>query len=305
MAKPTVEVVLKNACGSVGEGPHWDDTAQTLLFVDIKNLDVHRYNTLTGEDQVRHLKDTASLVVPRRKGGYMVGLGRRLALLEWDTGMVSTVQEVEPDRGTRFNDGKCDAKGRLWAGTMGPEVGKARVEPEAGALYTLDVDRTIRQQVDRVHISNGLAWTQDNMTMFYIDSVPRKVFAYDFDLESGSISNKRTAVEFPPDTLSTYGLPDGMTIDTDGKLWVACFGAGAVYKFDPETGKTLQKIDIPGARQTTSVCWGGKNLDELYVTCARVYMSEEEFRMTQPLAGSVFKVLGTGAKGPPAYVYEG
>jgi len=303
MSNPKVEVALKNSCGSVGEGPHWDDASQSLLYVDIKNLDVHRYNTATGEDQVRHLKDTVSLVVPRRAGGYVVGLGRRLSLLEWDTGMVSTIQEVERDSGTRFNDGKCDAKGRLWAGTMGPEVGHAKVEPEAGNLYTLDLDRSIEKKVSKVHISNGLAWTEDNRTFYYIDSIPRKVFAYDYDLETGDISNKRTAVDFPPD-VKEYGLPDGMTIDTDGKLWVACYGAGAVFKFDPETGKTLQKIDIP-AKQTTSVCWGGKNLDELYVTCARVYLTDEEFRTQQPLAGSVFKVTGTGCKGRPAYVYEG
>jgi len=304
MSQPKVDVAIKNACGSVGEGPHWDDASQTLLYVDIKNLDVHRYNPATGEDQVKHFKDTVSLVVPRRAGGYVMGLGRRLSLFEWDTGMVSTIQEVELDSGTRFNDGKCDPKGRLWAGTMGPEVGNARVEPEAGALYCLDVDRSIEKKVSKVHISNGLAWTDDNKTFFYIDSIPRKVFAYDYDLETGAISNKRTAVEFPPDTLDTYGVPDGMTIDTDGNLWVACYNAGAVYKFDPETGKTLQKIDIP-ARQTTSVCWGGKNLDELYVTCARVYMSEEEFKTKWPLAGSVFKVTGTGSKGRPAYMYEG
>merc|ERR550532_660465 len=139
----------------------------------------------------------------------MLGLGRRLALYEWDTGMVSTVQEVELDSGTRFNDGKCDAKGRLWAGTMGPEVGNAKVEPEAGALYCLDVDRSIEKKVSKVHISNGMAWTEDNKTMYYIDSIPRKVYAYDFDLETGNISNRRTAVEFAPGTEAEYGVPDG------------------------------------------------------------------------------------------------
>nr|KAG5714119.1 hypothetical protein BaRGS_020447 [Batillaria attramentaria] len=114
--------------------------------------------------------------------------------------------------------------------------------------------------------------------------------------------NKRVVVDYPDDP--SYGFPDGLTIDTDGKLWVASYNAGAVFKFDPETGKTLQKVEIP-AKQTTSVCWGGKNLDELYVTCARVYLSEEEFQRTQPLAGSVFKVTGLGAKGRPAYMYEG
>ncbi|XP_076441516.1 regucalcin-like [Babylonia areolata] len=304
MSKPRVEVAVKNACSTIGEGPHWDQDSSTLLYVDLKGLDVHRYNTLTGQDQVRHLKDTVSLVVPRRAGGYVVGLGRRLALLDWETGLVSTIQEVERDTGNRFNDGKCDPKGRLWAGTMGFEMGPGRFEPAAGGLYTLDVDGSIRQKVDKVHISNGLTWSLDNRTFFFIDSIPRKIYAYDFDLESGAISRQRTVTEFPTGTEETYGLPDGMTIDTEGKLWVACYGAGAVFKFDPETGKTLQKIEIP-AKQTTSVCWGGRNLDELYVTTARVNMSEEEIRREQPLAGSVFKVLGTGSRGCPAYVYEG
>ncbi|KAK7089812.1 regucalcin-like [Littorina saxatilis] len=249
-------------------------------------------------------EDTVSLVVPRRAGGYVVGLGRRLSVLEWNTGMVSTVQEVDGDTGNRFNDGKCDAKGRLWAGTMGPELHGKGFEPEAGSLYCLDVDRSIEKKVSKVHISNGLAWTDDNKTFYYIDSVPRKVYAYDFDLETGAISKKRTAVDFAPYSKETHGLPDGMTIDTDGKLWVACYGAAAVFKVDPETGKILQKIDIP-AKETTSVCWGGKNLDELYVTCALVNLSPEEFKTKYPLAGSIFKVTGTGSKGHPANMYKG
>merc|ERR1719300_2304840 len=126
-------------------------------------MDVHRYDPLTWEDQVKHFKDTVSLVVPRRAGGYMLGLGRKLALFEWDTGMVSTVQQVERDAGTRFNDGKCDPRGRLWAGTMGPQVpGQLRFEPEAGGLYCLDRDRSIQKKASKITISNGLAWTADN-----------------------------------------------------------------------------------------------------------------------------------------------
>ncbi|KAL8570018.1 hypothetical protein ACOMHN_036295 [Nucella lapillus] len=116
MSKPRVEVAVQNCCSTIGEGPHWDEASSTLLYVDIKGLDVHRYNSLTGQDQVRHLKDTVSLVVPRRAGGYVVGLGRRLALLDWQTGLVSTIASVDSGTGNRFNDGKCDAKGRLWAG---------------------------------------------------------------------------------------------------------------------------------------------------------------------------------------------
>lgn len=301
MSKPQVEVVLKHCCSTIGEGPHWEEDSGTLLFVDLKSLDVHRYHSVTGQHQVRHLKDTVSLMVPRKAGGYVVGLGRRLALLDWDTGLVSTIHEVETDTGNRFNDGKCDAKGRLWAGTMGPQMGPAKFELGAGSLYMLGVDHSIRQQARGIDISNGLTWSTDNRTFFFIDSFPKKIYAYDFDLETGNISNQRTVTEF---TDPKYGMPDGMTTDTDSKLWVASYGAGGVFKVDPETGKILQKVEVP-ATQTTSVCWGGKQLDELYVTSARVDMSEDQIRNEQPLAGSIFKITGTGSKGLPAHVYEG
>ncbi|KAK7508250.1 hypothetical protein BaRGS_00000489 [Batillaria attramentaria] len=305
MSSPKVDVAIKNCCGSVGEGPHWDDATKSLLYVDIKYMDVHRWNSVTGQDSKVHLKDTVSLVVPRRAGGYVVGLGRRLSLLEWETGTATTIVEVEQNTGNRFNDGKCDARGRLWAGTMGFEMGVGRFEPEAGSLYSLDASRDIKRHASKFHISNGLAWSNDNRTMFFIDSVPRKVYAYDFDLDKGEISKQRVVVDFDnSQTGIPVGFPDGMTIDQEGKLWVAVYNAGGVFKFDPETGKNLQKVDIP-AKQTTSVCWGGKNLDELYVTCARVDMSEEEIQRTQPLAGSIFKVTGLGAKGRSAYMYEG
>lgn len=304
MSSPKVKVVLKNACGILGEGPHWENATQSLLYVDIKFMDVHRWNSLTGEDSKVHLKDAVGFVVPRRAGGYVIGLGRRFSLLEWDTATATTIAEVENDRGTRINDGKCDPRGRVWAGTVGYEKGDGNFELGMGSLYSLDTDRTVKHQKRDVSISNGLAWSGDNKTMYYIDSTPRVVYAFDYNMDNGEISNQRTVVEYAPDTQTTHGTPDGMTIDLDDKLWVACWGTGAVCKFDPETGKTLQKIDIP-ASQTTSVCWGGKNLDELYVTSARCGMTEEYVRTKEQLAGSVFKVTGLGAKGRPAYVYEG
>ncbi|PVD23868.1 hypothetical protein C0Q70_17142 [Pomacea canaliculata] len=305
MASPTVEVAIKNSCSKVGEGPHWDDTTQSLLYVDVIAHDVHRWNSVTGEDTKVHLKDTVGHVIPRRRGGYMVGLGRKLSLLEWETGTVTDIAEVDQETRNRVNDAKCDAKGRLWTGTMGAEVKPGVFEPAVGSLYSLDLDHTVKKWVSGIDLSNGFAWTEDNQTMFYIDSIPKKVYAFDYDLENGAISNQRTAVDltsFDFDT-DTYSVPDGMTIDTEGKLWVACFGAGAVFKFDPETGKTLQCVKIP-AKQTTSVCWGGKNLDELYVTCGRLVKPEEYYLKEEPLAGSVFRVTGLGAKGRPANVFE-
>ncbi|KAK7508217.1 hypothetical protein BaRGS_00000456 [Batillaria attramentaria] len=304
MSAAKMEVVLKNSCRILGEGPHWDDATQSLLYVDIRSREVHRWNSLTGEDNKVRLKDTVGFVVPRRAGGYVIGLGRRLSLLEWDTATATTIAEVDQDRGTRFNDGKCDPRGRIWAGTSGYEKQDNVIDPDMGSLYSLDLDRSVTKHLSGISVSNGLTWSGDNRVMYYIDSPTRKISAFDYDPTKGTISNQRVVVEFSPDSEDTYGFPDGMTIDLDDKLWVACWNAAAVYKFDPETGKTLQKVDIP-AKQTTSVCWGGKNLDELYVTSARCGMSDEYVRETQPLAGSVFKVTGLGAKGRPANVYEG
>nr|KAG5714120.1 hypothetical protein BaRGS_020448 [Batillaria attramentaria] len=255
MSSPKVEVLLKNVCSQIGEGPHWDDASQSLYFVDIQKGDVYRWFSATGDLSKVHLDGTVSLVVPRRAGGYVIGQGLGLSLLEWDTATATTIAEVDEIPTNRFNDGKCDASGRLWAGTMGKLDG----EP-VGSLYSLDTQRRIQKHLSGIGVSNGLAWSEDNRTMFYIDTDTHKISAYDFDLANGVMSNQRTAVDCPD------LRPDGMTIDADGKLWVAGFGAAAVFRFDPETGQTLQKIDIDGAKQTTSVCWGGKNRDELYLT---------------------------------------
>ncbi|KAL3868868.1 hypothetical protein ACJMK2_041625 [Sinanodonta woodiana] len=301
----SVTVVVKNGASTVGEGPHWEEATQTLLYVDILEGDVHRWNSITGQDEKIHLDASVGFVTPCQKGGYMVGLGKSLAHVDWETNTVTKLKEVDQEKNTRFNDGKCDPSGRLWAGTMGMETKPTVLEHHQGSLYSLEKDGTLKSHLDKISISNGLAWSEDNRTMFYIDSIPRKVYAFDFDITTGEISNQRTAVNFGgPDTIESLGFPDGMTSDAEGKLWVACYSAGKVIQFDCETGKELRSVQFP-AKKTTSCCFGGKNFDELYVTCAKTGLTELEFQTHQPLAGSVFKVTGLGVKGKPMYVYEG
>ncbi|KAK7100080.1 regucalcin-like [Littorina saxatilis] len=300
---PKVEVVLKNVCPQLGEAPHWDDASQTLFFVDIPGCQAQRYNTTTGQHDVKQLDDQVSPIVPRRAGGYIIGLGRRFAELDFETGKTTVIQELDPGTPNRVNDGKCDAKGRLWAGTVSPAPGKGFTEG-AGTLYSLEVDRTVKKHLPGLTVSNGLAWSEDNRTFFFIDSRPAgNLYAFDFDLEAGTIDRQRVVKQLGGDKAVIPGaVPDGMTIDTEGKLWIAFFNGGAVMRLDPETGKTLQKVELP-VTQTTSLSWGGKNLDELYVTTARRF-DDEEFQK-QPLAGSLFKITGLGASGTPAYMYEG
>ncbi|XP_046563962.1 regucalcin-like isoform X2 [Haliotis rubra] len=298
-----VETVLKEPVSTIGEGPHWDDATQTLLFVDIMKGDVHRYDPVTGKDDVITLDDVVGFVVPRSKGGLVIALGLAFASLDWETKTVTKLAETDPGtQNHRLNDGKCDPRGRVWGGTMDKEFA-----PREGGLYCLDTDGTLSKQDENFTISNGMAWSPDNKTMYFNDTTPREIYAYDYDIDTGKISNRRVLVNYrdiPELSGEEVFGPDGMTIDTEGNLWVACFNAGCVAKIDSKTGKLLQKVDIPNATRITSVCWGGKNHDELYVTSLKM-QPNTSFTVRDTLDGALFRVTGLGARGAPADIYQG
>lgn len=301
----SVSVVLKNACTTCGEGPHWDETTKSLFFVDIIAGDCHQWNSQTGDHDKIHTGNPTSFIVPREKGGFVIGQGLKLVHLDWHTKTQKTILTAEKDKPTnRFNDGKCDAVGRLWAGTMGKEKQPAVPDPEVGHFYMLDKEQKLHTMKDKVNISNGLTWTVDNRTLFYTHSLPRKVFAYDFDLPSGNISNERVVIDFTEKPMDKFGIPDGMTSDLNDKIWLACYFSSRVFQIDPETGKILQTIKFP-VTNLTSCCFGGPNYDELYVTSSTIGVTADELKHNQPLAGSIFKVNNINAKGAPATVYQG
>ncbi|GFS15045.1 regucalcin-like [Elysia marginata] len=302
MSNPKIETLLPTVYATCGEGPHWDVASQSLYSVDIQEGTALRWEADTGKKSKIKLDGTVSFVVPCDRGGVVVGHNRNISHVDWDTQATTVLGEVDKGTTNRLNDAKADASGRLWAGTMGLEAVPGQVAGPVGALYSMSHDHKLTNQLGNISISNGLDWTDDNSVMFYIDSVPRKVYAFDFDLAAGTISNQRTAIEFAPDSLSTYGLPDGMCLDAQGKIWVACFSASCVHCFDPETGKTLQTLKFP-ATNITSVCFGGKNLDELFVTSSQYNLQPSQG--DQPLAGSLFRVTGLGVKGRAPYNYKG
>lgn len=294
----SVDVLLKNITMGTGEGPHWEESTQSLLFVDIVTQHVKRWSYNTGTVDEIKLENSVGFAIPRKSRGVVVGLGKTVSHLEWDTRKVTTLIEFDKNCETRMNDAKCDSRGRLWAGTMGIDRWPDLPHMGEGSLYCVDTDGTVKKCKEKTNISNGLAWSSDNTTMFYIDSVPGTLWAYDYDIETGTASNVRTVLDF-----ENLGSPDGMTIDTDGKVWVACYGACCVVRIDPNTGKLLQKINFP-AKRITSCCFGGPNYDELFVTSAAA--GEDESEMKQfPLAGSLFKVTGLGVKGYPPNIYQG
>jgi len=190
--------------------------------------------------------------------------------------------DVEKKEKNRFNDGKIDPNGRYWVGTMAENCSGTE-----GSLICFRNDKTWTLERQNIGISNGLAWSSDRKTMYYIDSPTKKVVAFDFDESNGKISNERVAVEIEGD-----GIPDGMTIDSEDHIWVAIWGGQKVVRYNPATGKEDRHIKIPQAKNITSCCFGGPNLTTLYITTSKLDTDKNKF----PLAGGLFSI-DIGVKG--------
>ena len=288
------DVELLHAAGAeVGEGPVWDPTTGTLLWVDILSRLVHRYDRERGPLPPELMPLDVGAAVPRRGGGLVLALQDGFWLQEPGGEPRPWVQVEADDPGSRFNDGKCDPAGRFWAGTM--EYSGA---DDRGALYRLDPDGTVTRRVTGVRISNGLAWAADARTMYYIDSFAWSVDAFDFDPDAGTVSGRRTAIAFERDG----SVPDGMSIDAEGRLWVAFFGGSSVRRYDPATGECQVRIELP-APNITSCAFGGPDLDELYITSAAAG-HDAAGRAANPAAGGLFRIR-PGVRGVAPDLFAG
>ncbi|KAB0338481.1 hypothetical protein FD755_025241, partial [Muntiacus reevesi] len=198
----------------------------------------------------------------------------------------------------KLSGGWCMRKWKKGS-TMAEETAPAVLERRQGSLYSLFPDHHVEKYFDQVDISNGLDWSLDHKIFYYIDSLSYSVDAFDYDLQTGKISNRRSVYKLEKEEQ----IPDGMCIDVEGKLWVACYNGGRVIRLDPETGKRLQTVKLP-VDKTTSCCFGGKDYSEMYVTCARDGLDSKGL-LQQPEAGGIFKITGLGVKGIPPYPYTG
>ncbi|XP_066522521.1 regucalcin [Hoplias malabaricus] len=299
MSSVKVECVVKEHY-EIGESPVWEENDASLLYVDISGQKICRWSSLTNQIESMPTETFVGCVVPRRCGGYVIGEGTCFAAVDWQKRSISTIAQVDTDKtNTRLNDGKVDPAGRFFAGTMGLEVRPAELERKQGSLYSLNSDRSVVKHFDQVDLSNGLDWSLDNHFFYYIDSLSYMVEAFDYDIHTGRISNRRSVYQLEKDE----GIPDGMCIDAEGKLWVACYNGGRVLRIDPQTGTRLQTVKLPVAK-TTSCCFGGKDYTDLYVTSACKGMDEES-KTQQPEYGGIFKVSGLGVKGIPPYSFAG
>lgn len=279
----------------LGEGPIWAARRGVLYWVDIAGCAVHIFDPATGHDRALDIGQPVGTIVPRRSGGALVALRDGFAALDLETGALTMIADPEADQPlNRFNDGKCDPAGRFWAGTMRQAEDRAG----KGSLYRLDPDLSVHRMWSNVTVSNGIAWSLDARTMYYIDTPTKTVVAFEYHVETGAIADPRPVISTPDGP----GFPDGMTIDAEGMLWVAYWDGWRVVRWDPATGQALATIELPVAR-VTAPWFGGPNLDELYITSARTGLSDEALAQ-QPHAGSLF-VARPGVHGLPAFEFAG
>ncbi len=284
---------------TLGEGAVWDARAGRLLWVDILDRRVGRLNPSSWRNDSWQLDSPVGAVVPTENGNLLVAVNEGVVILNPADGRLSGVTCPEGHRPeqVRFNDGKCDPAGRFVAGTV-----SLKGHPGMGSLYVFErsgegAPLKSRRLLSGVSISNGLAWSPDHSRLYYIDTPTRVISVFDYDLERGEIRNGRAAVRVP----ERMGLPDGMTVDAEGKLWVALWGGGAVSCWDPGSGRLLRHYALP-VTHVTSCAFGGPGLRTLFVTTARVDLRPDELAR-QPLAGAIF-ALKTEVEGGPAFYFR-
>jgi sugar lactone lactonase YvrE len=270
---------------TLGEGPVWDARDQSLYWVDIPEGRVHQI-AADGSLSSWDTGQPVGTVIPRASGGLVVAVRDGFMALDPASGTLTTLAEVEKDRPeNRMNDGACDRAGRFYAGTMADDE-----SPGAGALYRLDPDLSVTRLVSGVGTSNGIGWSPDERLMYYIDSQVNRVDVFDYDPASGQIGGRRPFAAVGGGDV----VPDGLTVDADGGVWVAVWGGYAILHHDP-AGKVIGTVDLPAAARVSSCVFGGPDLDRLYITTASGPGES---------AGALF-VCEPGVTGQPSHPFRG
>lgn len=277
----------------LAEGPFWDDDNKLLYWVDITKCEVHSLDPSTGEDRTWQIGQLVGAAILAEDGSMMLACEKGFISLDLETAKLTNIVDPENEiPGNRFNDGKCDAVGRFLAGTMDNE-GERK---PSGGLYSLDDEGITTRHFGGVTTSNGLGWSSDNKTFYYIDTPTMNIDAFDYDIKRGIIENRRTVFTIP----DGIGRPDGMTIDAEGMLWVAHWEGWRLSRIDPAKGEIIDTIEVP-AERVTSACFGGDDYETMYITTAAKPDGNDD---KQPYAGGIFTVK-PGVKGTKSCKYKG
>ncbi len=287
---PELEHLL-SVQNQLGEGPIWNHLEERLYWVDIERGNFHQFDPNTGNHQVNEIGLPLGVMGFRAGGGLVMATKRGFAL--WDSNKKSLEFVADPESADypdgRFNDGSVDRMGRFWAGTMHKDF--------SASLYRLDPDLSCHRMETGIKTSNGTGWSPDNRTFYFTDSPLYTIYAYDFDLQKGTISNRRVFVKCP----EGEGFPDGLAVDSEGFVWSARWGGWKIVRHAPD-GSVDREIKLR-VELVTSCTFGGAHLDELYITSAWIAVKPEN-RTAQPLAGDLFR-LKAGVRGLPAAFFGG
>ena len=277
----------------LGEAPYWCTHDKVLYWVDIDGKMIFSIDPVSGMRQEFRQDYEFGCIVKRSDGGFIAGTNEGLVHLDQalsSPDIFAVLETQYPDN--RFNDGKCDRRGRFWVGSTD------RNEKETtGALYRVNGSGDISQMCSEVFISNGLGWSPDNKSMYFTDSGHGTIYVFDYDIDTGEIENK--SVFATVDRVN--GMPDGLTVDAEGGIWSAHWGGGGrITRYDPD-GQIERVIEMP-VPLVTSLAFGGENLDQIFITTASLGLSETDLKEA-PLSGSLF-TFNVGIKGLAEIPYQ-
>ncbi|ALA19961.1 MULTISPECIES: SMP-30/gluconolactonase/LRE family protein [unclassified Chelatococcus] len=291
-ADPAVACVLPWGA-HLAEGPVWIAGQERLYWVDILAPSANRFDPVTGENEELRLPQLISALLPRLGGGLVALTQTGLVGLDFATGATTPLVDPEADiPDNRFNDGKCDRQGRLWAGSMRLDASRT-----SGSLYVIEKDLSWRRVSSGYTAANGLDWSPDGRTLYFVDSVPGRIYAFDCDPETGTVENRRVFAEVPPEE----GRPDGLAVDSDGFVWCALWDGWRVRRYAPD-GRIDRDVGLPVPRPT-SVAFGGADLKTLFITSARVRLPSRVLTEA-PFSGGLF-ALPVAVPGLPTAAFAG
>jgi sugar lactone lactonase YvrE len=263
----------------LGEGSFWDARRQQLLWVDILDHKIYSFDPRNGSNTGFDVGRDVSAVVTTESGLWAYADQNGIGFLDSETGEITQGPAPEENnQGIRFNEGKCDPRGTFWAGTMAYDYSQG-----SATLYEFGLKGTVIKRIPHVTISNGLAWNKDATKFYFIDSATYQVHQYQYDRNNGNILFERSVISID----ERHGMPDGMTIDGEDHLWIALFNGGKVIRVNAETGAIVFEVDVP-VPKVTSCAFGGRDLNELYITTASYLMDKKQLKK-YPLSGSLFK----------------
>jgi len=272
------DVLYASQC-TLGESPLWHAERKCCFWVDIENGILYEFNW--AKNSTRHWKFNyrLTLVLQGKNDQLILALDARIARFDLETEQIEWLVYVEKGSETRCNDGACDSLGRLWVGTMHLTNRKG-----TGALYFIDKDIKVQKKINNTSVSNGITWSLNNSRLYYIDSPTQVVQSFIFEEKTGEIVFEKNVIQIP----NKMGSPDGMALDEEGMLWIAHWGGFGIYRWNPQKGELIEKIEVP-VPQVSSCSFVGENLDNLLITTARENMKEDELKK-YPQSGDTFLV---------------